>query len=48
MNVQIIADGKKIPLNQFVKKIAFGINSALIDSLKNVPAWKKMEITLEK
>jgi hypothetical protein len=48
MNVQIIADGKKIALNKFVKKVAFGVNSGLIDSLKNVPEWKKVEIKIEK
>ena len=48
MNVEIKVDGKKIPLNQFVKKVTMEINSGLINSLRNVPDWTAAEIKIKK
>ena len=48
MNAEIIVDGESLDLNEFVKKITFEINSGLVNSLRDVPNWSKVEIKLEK
>lgn len=48
MNTEIIVDGESLELNEFVKKVTFEINSGLINSLRDVPNWSKVEIKLEK
>ncbi len=48
MNVEIIVNGNKLELNDFVKKVTFNINSGLINSLRDVTDWSKIEIRIEK
>lgn len=48
MNVDILIDGKSLDINEFIEKITFEINSALVNSLRDVPEWSKLEIKLEK
>ena len=48
MNVKIIVDDKVLELNEFVKKVSFQVVSGLINSLRDVPDWNKVELKLEK
>jgi hypothetical protein len=47
MKVELVVDGKRIPLNNFVQKVFCNVVSALISALKGVDEnWKEVEIRL--
>ena len=47
MKVELVVDGKRIPLNTFVQKVFCNVVSALISALKGVDEdWKEVEIRL--
>jgi hypothetical protein len=47
MKVELVVDGKRIPLNTFVQKVFCNVVSALISALKGVDEdWKEVEIKL--
>ena len=48
MNVEIIVDGNKLELNDFVKKVTFNVNHGLIRSLRDVTDYSKVEIRIER
>jgi len=48
MKVEIMVDEKKLELNDFVKKATFNICMGLLDSLRDVGEWSKVEIKIEK
>ncbi len=48
MKVNILVDGQALELNDFVQKVTFNITSGLINSLRDVSSWSKIEINLEK
>jgi hypothetical protein len=48
MDVEIIVDGIGLDLNEFVKRITYGVSSGLVSSLHDVPEWSSIEIKLKK
>ena len=48
MKVEILVDDESLELNDFVKKATFNICSGLLDSLRDVGEWSKVEIKIEK
>jgi hypothetical protein len=48
MKVEIIVDEKSLELNDFVMKATFNICTGLLDSLRDVGEWSKVEIKIEK
>lgn len=48
MKVEIIVDDKELELNDFVTKATFNICSGLLDSLRDVDEWSKVEIKIER
>ncbi len=48
MKVEIIVDGESLNLNDFVQRVTFGINSGVLNSLREVPEWSAVEIKLTK
>lgn len=45
--VELYIDGKKIPLNKYVKSVFLKIILALISTLKGVPeSWNEIEIKI--
>jgi hypothetical protein len=46
MKVELIIDGKKIPMNKFVQKIVGAGVKGMVDTLDGVTPWKKMQITI--
>ena len=48
MNVEMKIDGEDLDINDFVQKITFEINKALISSLNAKQDWSTIEIKLEK
>ncbi len=47
MKVELLLDGKKIPMNKFVQKIVGSGIKGMVDTLDGVGAWKKLQITIE-
>jgi hypothetical protein len=48
MNTEINVDGESLDINEFVERVTFGIVAGLVNSLRDVPDWSKIEIKLEK
>lgn len=46
MKVELIVDGKKIPMNRFVQKIVGSGIKGMIDTLDGVSPWKSLQITI--
>ncbi len=47
MKVELLLDGKKVPMNKFVQKIVGSGIKGMVDTLDGVGAWKKLQITIE-
>ncbi len=48
MEVELYVDGKKVPMNSYVKSVFFRVVSALISTLKGVEGWEKAELRISK
>lgn len=48
MDAEIIVDGVSIDINDFVKRVTYGMTVGLVNSLHDIPDWSKIEIKLEK
>ncbi len=48
MEVELVVDGKKVPMNSYVKSVFFRVIAALVSTLKGVDDWKTVEIKLER
>ncbi|WP_455392507.1 hypothetical protein [[Eubacterium] cellulosolvens] len=48
MNTEIIVDGERLEINDFVKKVTYAVATGLVNSLRDVPEWSTIEIKLEK
>ena len=48
MDVEIIVDGVSIEINDFVRKVTFGVTEGIVNALHDIPNWSKIEIKLEK
>lgn len=47
--IELLVDGKKVPMNNYVQNVFFKVIEALVSTLKGVDGeWKKIEIKLEK
>lgn len=47
--IELLVDGKKVPMNNYVRNVFFKVIEALVSTLKGVDGeWKKIEIKLEK
>jgi hypothetical protein len=47
MELELIIDGKDIPMNNFVQKIISGVVSGTVESLDGVEKdWKEIKLTL--
>ncbi len=49
MKVELIVDGKKIPMNKFVQKFVGSTTKGMVETLDDVDAsWHKIEIVVNK
>lgn len=49
MKVELIVDGKKIPMNKFVQKFVGATAKGMVETLDDVdPSWRKIQIVVEK
>jgi hypothetical protein len=49
MELELIVDGKDIPMNRFVEKIIEGINAGVVQSLEGVDEnWKELNLTISR
>jgi hypothetical protein len=49
MEVQLLVDGKNIPLNEFVNNILGGTIAGSVTSLRDIDKnWKKIEVRVTK
>ncbi len=49
MEVELIVDGKRIPMNDYVKSVFANVVSALIATLKGVDeSWKEMKLEIRR
>jgi hypothetical protein len=49
MKVELIVDGKKIPMNKFVQKFVGATSKGMVETLDDVdPSWRKIQIVVEK
>lgn len=49
MKVELLLDGKKIPMNDFVQKIVVNVIKAMIETLHNIDSeWKEISIHIER
>jgi len=46
--IELFVDGKKVPMNSYVKSVFTKVIEALVSTLKGVDSWEKIEIRLEK
>ena len=47
--IELLVDGKKVPMNSYVRSVFFRVIEALVSTLKGVDEeWKEIEIKLEK
>ncbi len=46
MKVELLIDGKKVPMNKFVQKIVGSGIKGMVDTLDGVGPWKKLQITI--
>jgi len=47
--IELLIDGKKIPMNSYVRSVFFKVIEAMVSTLKGVDEeWRKVEIKLEK
>ena len=46
--MELLVDGKDVPLNSFTQKIIGNVLAGVVESLKDVdPNWKKIVVELE-
>ncbi len=49
MKIELLTDGRKIPMNDFVQKIVLNVIKAMIETLHDVDSgWKEISIHIEK
>jgi len=49
MHIEVEVDGKRIPMNEFVRTLFYKVITAMILSLKGVSEdWRRIEIRLER
>jgi hypothetical protein len=49
MKVELIVDGKKIPMNKFVQKFVGSTTKGMAETLDDVdPAWRNIQIIINK
>jgi len=48
-NVELFVDGKKVPMNSYVRNVFFRVLSALVSTLKGIDEdWKEVEIKVRR
>lgn len=49
MKIELLVDGKKIPMNDFVQKIVLNVIKAMVETLHSIDSeWKDMSILIER
>ncbi|MCK4937301.1 MAG: hypothetical protein KAR85_01710 [Methanosarcinales archaeon] len=49
MELELIVDGKDIPMNRFVEKMIAGINAGALQSLEGVDEnWQELNLTISR
>lgn len=49
MKIELLVDGRKIPMNEFVQKIVGNVIEAMVETLHTVDGdWKEISIHVEK
>lgn len=47
--IELLVDGKKVPMNSYVRSVFTKVIEAMVSTLKGVDEeWKKIEIKLER
>lgn len=47
-DVELLIDGKRVGLNQYVRSVFIGVATVLVSTLKNVEDPQKIMLTVEK
>jgi hypothetical protein len=49
MKIELLVDGRKIPMNDFVQKIVVNVIKAMVETLHTIDGgWKEISIHIEK
>ncbi|MGB9927192.1 MAG: hypothetical protein ACPK85_02155 [Methanosarcina sp.] len=49
MKIELLVDGRKIPMNEFVQKIVINVVRAMAETLHTINSgWKEISIHIEK
>lgn len=49
MKIELLVDGRKIPMNDFVQKIVGNVIKAMVETLHTIDSrWKEISIHIEK
>jgi hypothetical protein len=49
MKIELLVDGRKIPMNDFVQKIVLNVIKAMVETLHSIDSeWKDMSILIER
>ncbi len=49
MKIELLVDGRKIPMNEFVQKIIGNVIQAMVETLHTIDGgWKEVSIHIEK
>ena len=49
VKIELLVDGRKIPMNEFVQKIVINVIQAMVETLHTIDSgWKEISIHIEK
>ncbi len=49
MKIELLVDGRKVPMNDFVQKIVVNVIKAMVETLHTIDSgWKEISIHIEK
>ncbi|MFZ2499021.1 MAG: hypothetical protein ACP5N0_06170 [Methanosarcina sp.] len=49
MKIELLVDGRKVPMNEFVQKIVGNVIQAIVETLHTIDGgWKEISIHIEK
>ncbi|MDM7918452.1 MAG: hypothetical protein QUS12_04720 [Methanosarcina sp.] len=49
MKIELVVDGRKVPMNEFVQKIVGNVIRAMVETLHTIDSgWKEISIHIEK
>ena len=48
MEIKLVVDGQEIDMNAFVESVFYEVNNGLLNTLRGVDDWTKLELIISK